>query len=191
MDGLEILIEMCEMKMRYDRKLQPFEAFSNLGYWKDRKMNIRAVNEACYSACAKGVVYTTYIDKDEIVNNATLVKKKDVPKWMDIIMYETDAVVKTQIDDTTGKFMLYVISSKIRRFKTGDVLDVTNARALDDIPVVGEVPPEQRVNLEKAIRRKKTRQRLDKCPKCGGDVVNEMSVLHCAKCDWVHEDEGD
>jgi hypothetical protein len=192
-DGLEILIEMAEMKMRHDRKLQPFEAFSNLGFWKDRKMNIRAVYDACYRACNKGIVFTTYIDKDEIVNNATLIKKKDVPRWMDIIMYETDAVVKTQIDDVEGqqRFRLYVISSKIKRFDTGAVLDVTGADTLARAKRVGEVPDDQKVNLGNAITRRKIRQRIERCPKCGSEVVNEMSVIHCQKCDWVHEDGDD
>jgi len=136
---------------------------------------------------------TTYIDKDEIVNNATLVKKTDVPKWMDIIMYETDAVVKTQIDTVDGqeRFRLYVISSKIGRFKTGQVLDVTGARTLADAVPVGEVPTEMQVDVQKAMKRKKERQRIDKCPKCSGETTTEMGILHCTKCDWVHEDEGD
>jgi len=137
---------------------------------------------------------TTYVDKDEIVNNATLVKKTDIPKWMDIVMYFTDAVVKCQIDTIGGKehFRLYVISSKIKRFKTGTVLDVTDKLSLTGVEPIGAVPEESKVNLEKAIKRKKAKQKITICQDCGSpEIITEMGVLHCTKCDWVHEDEGD
>lgn len=189
-DGLEMLIESAEMAMRFDHKLGPFDGV-NMSYWKDRKMNIRAIHDAAFACAKKGVIWTSYIDKDEIVNNATLVSKKEVPKWMDIVMYETDAVVKTQIDTIGGKekFRLYVISSKIRRFKTGQVLDVTDCTSLDQATVLGELPEEHAVDLNKADKRKKARRALDRCPTCGEDTMNEMGVLHCSKCDWIHEDE--
>jgi len=192
-DGLDILIEQAEMAMRFDAKLDPFQAFANLGYWKLRKLHIRAVHEAAFACARQGVIWTTYTDRDEIVNNATLVSKKEVPKWMDIVMYDTDTVVKTQIDTVDGKsrFRLYVISSKIRRFRTGDVLDVTDVRTLSEAKPAGAVPEEMTVDLNKAQKRKKARWQIDVCPKCSNEVSNELGVIHCTKCDWVHEDEGD
>lgn len=193
-DGLEMLIEAAEMAMRYDHKIGPFDGFANMGFWKDRRANIRAIHDTAFSCARRGVVWTSYVDKDEIVNNATLVKKTDIPKWMDIVMYYTDAVVKCQIDTVEGKehFRLYVISSKIKRFKTGDVLDVTDKLSLKDAVPVGTVSEADKVNLEKAIKRKKVKQKITVCQDCGSpEIVTEMGVLHCTKCDWVHEDEGD
>ena len=192
-DGLEMLIEAAEMAMRFDHKIGPFDGFANMGFWKDRRANIRAIHDSAFACATKGVVWTSYIDKDEIVNNATLVKKTDIPKWMDIVMYYTDAVVKCQIDTIEGKerFRLYVLTSKIRRFKTGDVLDVTDVLTLSDAKPVGAVPESDKVNLDKAIKRKKAKYSLDKCPQCSADTANAGGVIHCPKCDWVHEDEGD
>lgn len=192
-DGLDILIEMCEMKMRYDNKLGPFQAFATLGLWKDRKLNIRAIHETAYSVASKGVVWTTYADKDEIVNNATLVRRTDVPKWMDIVMYDTDAVIKTVVEHKEGKarFRLEVISSKIARFKTGDIIDVTDKLSLDEGSPAGKL--EEVPDLTKAVRRKKARSSIQRkgCPECGAEVVNELGVVHCSKCEWVHDDESD
>lgn len=194
-DGLDILIEQAEMAMRYDHKIGPFDAFASLNWWKDRKLNIRMVHESAFACARKGVCWSTYTDKDEIVNNATLIKKTDVPKWMDIVMYDTDTVIKTQIDTLEGKqrFRLYVVTSKIKRFKTGDVLDVTNVLTLDKAKHVGEVPESEQVNLDKALKRRKVRQEIDRkgCPACGAETVSELGVVHCIKCEWVHEDEVD
>ncbi len=189
-DGLDILLEAAEMAMRYDHKVGPLDPFANLGWWKDRKLNLRLVYDTAFRVARKGVVNTTYVDKDDIVNNATLVRRTDVPRWMDIVMYDTDAVVRTQIDVVDGKqrFRLYVVSSKIKRFATGDVLDVTYARTLDEAVRVGT---EEVVDLNKAIQRKKARARVVACPECGSAVVTEMSILHCTQCDWVHEDDAD
>lgn len=190
-DGLDILIEAAEMAMRYDHKIGPLDTFANLGWWKDRKINLRIVHETAFSVAKKGVIWTTYVDKDEIVNNATLVKRTDIPKWMDIIMYDTDAVVKTYTEQIEGKthFKLHVVSSKIPRFTTGDVLDVTNVLSIGENSEGFRVGAEDPVDLDRARKRKQVRQRLDKCPKCGEKTVNEMGVIHCTKCDWVHEDE--
>jgi len=184
------LTHNSEMAMRFDHKIGPLDPFAQMSWWKDRKLNIRLVHDMAF-ACAKvGVVWTTYAEKDDIVNNATLIRRTDVPRWMDIVMYDTDAVIRTQIDNVDGqtRFRLYVVSSKIKRFSTGDVLDVTGVQSLDKATKVGE---EEMPNLDKAMRRKSVRQKLKACPECGADVVTEMGVLHCTKCEWVHDDEGD
>lgn len=187
-DGLEIVIEMAEMKMRFDHKIGPFDGFATLSFWKDRKVNIRAVHDAALACARKGVIYTTYVDKDEIVNDATLVKKQDVPKWMDIIMYETDAVVRTEIDKDK-RFLLKVITSKIKRFNTGDVIDVTGKLSFEGAPVTEEkVEP---TDLTKAKKRKEKRMKTTECPKCGAPTATEMGMLCCTKCEWVLNDKDD
>src|SRR3990167_2353216 len=50
-DGAETVEEACEMVMRYDNKLGPFEGFANFNLWKTRKLLLRMLHDAAVNAC--------------------------------------------------------------------------------------------------------------------------------------------
>ena len=118
-DGAEIFQQICEMTMRYRNNLMPFQGVKNLNLWKERRLYIRQIHNKALSIAKKGLIYTTYVDKDEIVIDGELVAKKDVPRWIDAIMYETDTVIRVRsiaADGAEGlggrKFIAIVESSK-------------------------------------------------------------------------------
>ncbi len=130
-DGLEILAMIAEMKMRYDNNIGPVQAFANLNLWKDRRMIIRHIHKMSVDIAKKGVIYTTYAEKDETITDGAIVTKKDVPKWTDAILYETDIVLYAFaiVEKTAIKHFVRVYSSKDRKFMTtGVVVDVSNCQ---------------------------------------------------------------
>lgn len=130
-DGLERLTKICEMRMRYKENLAPFKAFSNFSLWKLRRLYIRQLHEKAMSKARKGIIYTTYITKDEVIEEGKTITKADIPNWIDIVMEETDVVIKVYPEkqkDKSIKHMALIESSKLTTLKTGDIQDVTNAK---------------------------------------------------------------
>ena len=129
-DGLEILQKLAEMNMRGQYHLTPFQGVSNPNVWKLRTLLIRNIHNKALNCCKKGVIYTTYIDKDEVVEEGTIITKTDIPKWVDIVFYTTDVVLR--VNNTSGKdgrkCTVDVVSSKTKDFKTGDKIDITNKK---------------------------------------------------------------
>lgn len=129
-DGSEIEQHICELVMRYRNGLMPFEGIANRNLWKERRMYIRFLHRKAESIAKKGIVYTTYVDKDEIVEKGEVVTKKDVPRWIDVILYETDVVIKCEgmfdLTKMRKQFFALVESSKIPSLPTGLRVDVTN-----------------------------------------------------------------
>ena len=129
-DGTEIFQQICEMTMRYRNNLMPFQGIANLNLWKERRLYIRQIHNKALSIAKRGIIYTTYVDKDEIVVDGEIIAKKDVPKWIDAIMYETDTVIRvTAVSaDAEGgarRFIATVESSK-GSLPTGLKVEVTN-----------------------------------------------------------------
>jgi hypothetical protein len=129
-DGLEILIEMVEAKMRYDNGIGPIEGFANLNIWKERKFTIRSIFNKAYTAVSKGILFTTYTEIiDEIIENGNINKRKKSPKWIDYIKYETDVVIYIYThlnkDGIIGHY-LDIESSKSPNFIEGKTIDISN-----------------------------------------------------------------
>jgi len=127
-DGLEVLIEIAEMVMRHENNLGYRQGFANTNIWKDRRINLDEIYQLALSVAKKGVIYTTYTSKDEVVENGQFITKKDIPKYFDVIMRDTDVVLRTYSEFKNGKseFKCEVDSSKIKSFRTGEIIDITN-----------------------------------------------------------------
>ncbi len=126
-DGSEILQKICEMVMRSRNNLMPFQGISNLNLWKERQMYLRQIHNLAMEAAAKGVIYTAYVEKDEIIEDGNFKSKKDHPKWIDVIMMETSLVIRAKTErgnDGQLHFIAYVESSKTN-IPTGLTADVT------------------------------------------------------------------
>jgi len=126
-DGSEIMHQICEWTMRNRHGIGAFEGFANLNLWKERRILIRQIHNRAYNIAKKGVIYTTYSQKDEIVIQGELITKKDVPKWIDVLIFETDYVIHVDRNDTTGAYIARIVTSKNdKKLPSGRTFDVTN-----------------------------------------------------------------
>jgi hypothetical protein len=109
-DGMEKLHEICEMEMRNIHKIGATEGFANFNWWKDRRMSIRSLHNKAMTAANIGVIYTTYLEfVTEIVENEKTIQGKRHPKWVDVVMTETDVVMHAYAtEDSSGKRRYYV-----------------------------------------------------------------------------------
>lgn len=121
-DGFTILALILEMAMRYQHNLRPTQGIANYNIWKDRGGMIQDLHNMSIRIAKKGVVYITYSDKDEIVQDGQLVSKEDIPKYIDIVMQETDVVLRAQKakGKTGDTFFLRVESTKYKQYIGSD-----------------------------------------------------------------------
>lgn len=134
-DGLEILANISEMVMRYNNKLTPFQGIVNRNVWKERRLIMRNIHKLALDASTKGVIYTTYTDKDEIVEEGTIKSKQTIPKWTDVVLWETDFVLHTfsKANKDGRRFYCDIISSKNdEQLKTGKLIDMTDKKNIFD-----------------------------------------------------------
>lgn len=117
-DGFTIMSVIFEMAMRYKHGLQPSQGIANFNVWKDRARYLQDVHNLTCRIAKFGVVYITYSEKNEIVESGTTVSKTDVPKYIDVIMQETDVVLHaTKAKGKEGDlFFLRVESTKFNTY---------------------------------------------------------------------------
>lgn len=125
-DGLERLSEICEMCMRADKKLTAIQGIPQMSFWKLRRLHLQKLHELALGASKKGVIYTTFNKYEEEIEDGTVIQRKPIPRYFDIIEEYTDTIFQTQIRyGNETRFMVKVITSKVPKYKTGTVLDVT------------------------------------------------------------------
>ncbi len=124
-DGTEIMEQIIEFAMRHRHGLGPFQGISNLNIWKERRLMLRQIHSKAYEIAKKGIIYTTYTQYEDIVIEGELVTRKEVPKWIDVIMFETDVVLKTEYNARDQVFTVKVVTSKVKALPTGKVYGVT------------------------------------------------------------------
>jgi len=126
-DGSQIFQQICEWTMRHRHNLGPFDGISNLNLWKERRMYIRQIHNKALNLAKKGIIYTTYVEKDEVVIKGEVITRKDTPAWIDVLIYETDYVLYTYYDETKKTYHVRVVTSKNdKKVKSGSEFDVTN-----------------------------------------------------------------
>ncbi len=117
-DGFTIMAMILEMAMRFQHGLLPSQGIANLNVWKDRGRFVQDLHNLATKIARYGVAYTTYSDKNEIVEAGTTVSKTDVPKYIDVVMQETDVVI--HLTKAKGKdgdlFYLRVESTKYKNY---------------------------------------------------------------------------
>lgn len=127
-DNLERLHEICEMCMRHDNKKGPFEGFSNQNLWKLRRIYLTRIHALACKAAKKGVIYTVYSKVEDVdVVDGQIINRKEVPKYIDVVEEETDVIFQTKVvySPSETKFQALVLSSKIPKFVTGKLLNLT------------------------------------------------------------------
>ena len=113
-DGGELFHTTAEMIMRYRNNLMPFQGIQNRNLWKERRMYIDQLLRKCIQKSKKGVIWSSYIEKDEIIRDGEFVTKADVPKYISAVMRETDVVIKVEreTDKAGQKFFATIETSK-------------------------------------------------------------------------------
>lgn len=125
-DGVELLEQIAEMYMRYRHGLGPIEGIRNLNIWKERKWLLRDLHNKALNSARRGVVYTVYPTWSERIVAGEIVDRRQEPKWLEHILFETDIVLWTRYDESTKRFLVEVQSSKYDHVvPTGHVFDVT------------------------------------------------------------------
>lgn len=125
-DGSEIFHQIAEWTMRYRHGISAFEGFSNLNLWKERRILIRQIHNMCLDIAKKGLIYTTYQENDEIIVQGELVTKKKIPKWIDVLVFETDYVIHVDVSPS-GNYIARIVTSKNdNKLPSGRVFDITN-----------------------------------------------------------------
>lgn len=128
-DCLEKLHEICEMIMRNEYHLKPFQGIANQSIWKYRRVLLFNMHKKSMECAKKGVIYTTFIKLEEIeIDDGIVVQKIGVPRYFDAVEEETDALFKTYhktAKDGSEEYFAKVFTSKIPKYETGKVISVT------------------------------------------------------------------
>jgi len=137
-DGAQIMQQICEWTMRKRHNIGPFDGISNLNLWKERRAYMRDIHNKALNLAKCGIIYTTYTEKDRVIIAGETVHEKDVPAWIDVLIYETDFVLQTIYNPVTKKFEVKVVTSKLDKLiPTGATYDVTGKKLWD---VIGKNP---------------------------------------------------
>lgn len=138
-DGTEVMSGIMELVMRSKNNLKPYQGIANRSLWRERRQYIDDIHMKAMDIASKGVIYTMYSTKDEIIDNdGTVTKKVDVPKWIGSVMEETDVVIhaESKFENNKKVFIARVEGSKIPDRYPDGVYNVTGKRARD---VIAEV----------------------------------------------------
>lgn len=127
-DGSDIFSKICEMTMRYRNNLMPFQGIKNRNLWKERNLYVSQIHNLTSKIAKKGVIYSAYLDKHEVVEEGEFIIKEDIPKWFGDIMTETDVVIRVvaPFEKAGKRFYAIVQSSKSKLIPTGLKKDVTD-----------------------------------------------------------------
>ncbi|MEK6880750.1 MAG: hypothetical protein AABY22_14120, partial [Nanoarchaeota archaeon] len=134
-DGSEIFTQIAELCMRKKNNLGLYAGLANQNLCKERKDFLVKLHRTAIKSAKKGVIYTTYTETEEIVDEGTVIARSKVPKWTGIILYEADIVAYTysKFEKEKGKrFFLKIANSKLDSvIKTGFHEDITGKRISD------------------------------------------------------------
>jgi uncharacterized lipoprotein YehR (DUF1307 family) len=128
-DGGEILHKMFEMVMRDRNNIRPFQGVSNKNLWKYRRMLIAQTLSRCVDIANIGVIWTSYISYDKIIEDGDFTSIEEVPSWIDAVLYETDTVIRVSRSSSKNgqRFYATVESSKWPEMKESPKIDITGA----------------------------------------------------------------
>lgn len=134
-DGSEFLNKILEQVMRKRNGVMPYQGVANQNIWKERTQYIDDVHKQALDASNKGIMYTTYVNKDSIIKDGQVVQQKDMPKWLGDVMSQTDVIIRVITEISGGKtdYKAVIESSKFpREYPPGEYV-ITNKRLYDVI----------------------------------------------------------
>jgi hypothetical protein len=148
-DGLDVLAEIEEMRMRFKMKLKPFQGFAERTNWKIRGLGLREILLASEQAVQRNgggaVVFLTYPRRTEVYENGVLVETQAPPKWYDWIEKRSDVWMEFRRQDARAptdrpRFLIYVRTDKLSGWAEGKSYDVTGKKAWDVLPITRWLP---------------------------------------------------
>lgn len=134
LDATEVMNNILENVMRFRNGIGVYSGISNFNVWKERKQYIDDIHNKCLNSVGKGVIYTTYIDREEIIKDGQVIKSKDMPKWIGNMMMQTDVVIRVEsmFENNKPKYIARIESgSKLPKEYPSGTYDVTNKRLSD------------------------------------------------------------
>ncbi|MEL9970864.1 MAG: AAA family ATPase [Candidatus Micrarchaeaceae archaeon] len=108
-DGTEVLEQIAELTMRNNHGLTAYQGISNLNLWKERRRLINHIHNLALNTARKGVIYTLWTSLEQVITEGSVVEQRKVPKWVDIVMFESDYVINVYYKDG---YYAKVMSSK-------------------------------------------------------------------------------
>lgn len=120
LDGTERLSHVCEMAMRAQENLLPYEGVKNRNAWKYRNDLVNNVVQRAVQIAHLGVVYTSFTNI-KTVDTALGEEKREGPKWFGEIEQKTQIVIKMSSEKMQNglAFVALVESSKVSYVPTG------------------------------------------------------------------------
>ena len=133
-DSFETLSQICEMKMRKEEGLRPYEGIRNLNLWKKRNDYIYYLYKKAMGAAKKGVIFTSHFTIEQVITDGGEFAK-EVPAWSQNIMRETDVIIKTDCSYVNNRphFRITVESSKIPEIFPMVTVDITADVIFDEV----------------------------------------------------------
>jgi hypothetical protein len=134
-DGSEFLNKILEQVMRKRNGVMPYQGVANQNIWKERTQYIDDVHKQALDAASKGIMYTTYVNKDSVVKDGVVIQQKDMPKWLGDVMSQTDVIIRviTEISGGKTEYKAIIESSKFpREYPPGEYV-ITGKRLYDVI----------------------------------------------------------
>src|SRR3990167_1948211 len=137
-DGVETFTRIMENVMRKKSNLGPISGVPT-NNWKMRKALVDSFHLRCFNIAKKGVIYTTYPNdstRNEIVQEGTVITRKELPKYTDLIIEQTDVVIRVTNDydskSSSSSIKLRCDSSKYPSIiRTGTAIDITGKKVSD------------------------------------------------------------
>ena len=137
-DGTEVMSGIMELVMRSKNNLRPYQGIANRSLWRERRQYIDDIHMKAMEIAKKGLIYTMYSTKDEIIDNdGTVTKKVDVPRWIGSVMEETDVVIhaESKFENNRKVFYAKVEGSKIPDKYPDGLYNITGKRVRDVITI--------------------------------------------------------
>ncbi len=133
-DGTEVMSGLMELVMRGRNNLKAYQGIANRSLWRERRQYIDDIHNKASQIAKKGIIYTMYSQKDEVIDqDGTVMKKVDIPKWIGSVMEETDVVIHAEVKFENNKNLYYarVEGSKLPTRYPDGMYNITNKRFRD------------------------------------------------------------
>lgn len=134
-DGSEFLNKILEQVMRKRNGVLPYQGVANQNIWKERTQYIDDVHNQALAAATKGIMYTTYVNKDSVIKDGQVIQQKDMPKWLGDVMAQTDVIVRVVTNYAGGKneYKAIIESSKFPKEFPPKEYIITDKKLIDVI----------------------------------------------------------
>jgi len=128
-DNLEFFIRLAEFAGKYKRGVaittRPSEGMDVWGAFDIRNIITNVIYKAAVSIPKKGIIYTLYTKEKDVILPDGTTKKAKVPKWFEVLMYETDNHIIVWKNES--RYFAKIVGTKNdEKYPDGLELEITN-----------------------------------------------------------------